>query len=138
MIIDEGITQGQYVETTDNTFSDLKRFQDFLYRYSYERDIYASNSCPTGQFFATAKTHKFQPISEVNLDQLKRYPIIDQTGFTFTKYQRFIARYLIPLTKNEYNINNTLSFLELLKNASFVENLLILCCSMFSCINSNT
>ena len=27
----EGITEGKYIETLDNTHKDLKRFQDFLY-----------------------------------------------------------------------------------------------------------
>ena len=30
-MINEGITEGKYIETVGNTHKDLKRFQDFLY-----------------------------------------------------------------------------------------------------------
>ena len=34
----EGIAEGKYIETVDNSHKDLKRFQDFLYCnfYKYE------------------------------------------------------------------------------------------------------
>ena len=32
-IIEEGMQQGKYIETIDTTQSDLKHFQDFLYRH---------------------------------------------------------------------------------------------------------
>ena len=35
-MIDEGIASGKYVETSDTTQTDLKRFQDFLYRSSFK------------------------------------------------------------------------------------------------------
>ena len=31
-MIDEGVMNGTYVETTDNTLKELSRFQDFLFR----------------------------------------------------------------------------------------------------------
>ena len=31
-VINEGITEGKYIETVDNTHKDLNPFQDFLYR----------------------------------------------------------------------------------------------------------
>ena len=32
------------------------------------------------RFFATAKTHKFNRIEDINIQDLKLRPIIDQTG----------------------------------------------------------
>ena len=39
-IIEDGIQQMKYVETTDDTCSELKRFQDFLYRHFYKHEHY--------------------------------------------------------------------------------------------------
>ena len=35
-MIEDGITEGNYTETSDNTLCDLKRFQDFLYRHFHK------------------------------------------------------------------------------------------------------
>ena len=37
------------------------------------------SNCPE-RLYASAKTHKFDNINDVNLDQLKFQPIMDQTG----------------------------------------------------------
>ena len=39
-MINEGIAEGKYIETVDNTHKDLKRFQDFLYRNLYKHEQY--------------------------------------------------------------------------------------------------
>ena len=39
-MIDEGIASGKYVETIDTTHTDLKRFQDFLYRHFKDEKCY--------------------------------------------------------------------------------------------------
>ena len=61
-IIKEGLQQGIYIETMDTTQSDLKHFQDFLYRHfkkSEHYDLMRPVSNQPGRFFATTKTHKF-------------------------------------------------------------------------------
>ena len=82
-MIDEGIAGGKYIETSDTTHTDLKRFQDFFYRHFKDKKCYDEMrivSNQPAQFFATAKTHKFKSLEEINVDQLKLRPIIDQTG----------------------------------------------------------
>ena len=34
-MIEDGITEGKYIETSNNTLCDLKRFQDFLHRHLF-------------------------------------------------------------------------------------------------------
>ena len=54
-MINEGIAEGKYIETVDNTHKDLKRFQDFLYRNLYKHEQYENmrpKSNPPGRFFA--------------------------------------------------------------------------------------
>ena len=82
-MISEGISKGKYVETVDSTRKDLKHFQDFLYRYFYKTKYYDGMRPVSNQparFFATAKTHKFDTIEDINFKDLKLRPIIDQTG----------------------------------------------------------
>lgn len=58
-MVEEGFTQQKYVETTENTFSYLKRLQDFLNRHFYKHENYKDMwpiSNQPGRFFATAKT----------------------------------------------------------------------------------
>ena len=57
---------------------------------------------------ASAKTHKFDNINDVNLDHLKFWPIMDQTGtYTYNAVQ-VISNSLKPLCINEYSIKDTL------------------------------
>ena len=124
-MIDEGIREGKYIETVDNTLKDLKNFQSFLYRHFYETEYYdpmRPTSNQPARFFATAKTHKFNNINEINLNQLKLRPIIDQTGTYIYDASKVVAKYLKPLAKNEFTISDTLSFPELLKEAENREN----------------
>ena len=39
-MIYDGISQGKYVITVDNTHQDLKHFQNFLYRHFYKTECY--------------------------------------------------------------------------------------------------
>ena len=71
-----------------------------------------------GCFFATATTHKFKSIEDISLESLKLCPIIDQTGTYIYNASKVVAKYLSPLSKNEFSISDTLSFPELLKNSS--------------------
>ena len=69
------------------------------------------------RFFATAKTHKFNKIEDINIQDLKLRPIIDQTGTCIYNASKVIANYLKPLTKNDFIISDTLSFPDMLKKA---------------------
>ena len=119
-MIDDGIKNGTYVETTDNTLQDLSRFQDFLYRNFYKKysrydDMYPSSNQPA-RLYGTAKTHKFENLKDISVEKLKFRPIIDQTG-TFTyNTAKVISDYLRPLCKNEYSINDTQKFPEMLSS----------------------
>ena len=51
------------------------------------------------RFFATAKTHRFENISDITIDNLKLRPMIDETGTCYYKTGKVIAEYLKQLTK---------------------------------------
>ena len=113
------VNEGIYKETIDTTLHDLKLFQDFLYRNfkdykDYEKMRPFSNR--PARLYAFAKTHKFDNINDVNLDQLKFRPIMDQTGTDTYNAAQVISNYLKPLCTNEYNIKDTLQFPQLLKD----------------------
>ena len=46
------------------------------------------------KLFATAKTHKFNNIEDINVDELKFRPIIDQTGTFTCNCSKVTAEYL--------------------------------------------
>ena len=103
-LISKGINDGVYLrEEDDNTIKELKSFQSFLYRYfashSQYKNMWPTSSQPA-RLFATAKTHKFDEISQINLHDLKLRPIIDQTGTHLYNASKVIADYLQPLAKN--------------------------------------
>ena len=103
------------------THADLKHFQDFFYRYFKDKNCYdemhpVSNQ-PT-RFFVTTKSHKFHSLEEINVDQLKLRPIIDQTGNYIYNASKVIAKYPKPLAKNQYAIIEILTFPDLVKNES--------------------
>ena len=73
-MIEDGITEGNYIETSNNTLCDLKRFQDFLYRHFHKHKDYEAmrpRSNQPGRFFVTAKTHKLKSIEDISLQSLK-------------------------------------------------------------------
>ena len=74
------------------------------------------------RFFATAKTHKFNSMEDITVADLKLRPIIDQTGTHIYNASKVISKYLEPLTKNEYVINNTLIFPEIIKSVPLQED----------------
>ena len=75
------------------------------------------------KFFASAKTHtKFDNLSDINVTNLKLRPIIDQTGTCCYKTGKVISKYLKPLTKNEFIINNTQDFPAMLNNVPISED----------------
>ena len=101
---DEGISKGKYVEIVDSTHKDLKHFQDFLSRHLHKKKYY-DGMCPIsnqpGQFFATAKTHKFDTIQDINVKDLKLRPIIAQTGTYIYDPSKVFANFLKPLARND-------------------------------------
>ena len=62
--------------------------------------------------------HKFRSLEEINIDQLKLRPIVDQTGTYIYNASKVIAKYLKPLAKNQYAIIEILTFPDLVKNES--------------------
>ena len=66
----------------------------------------ATSSQPAG-LFATAKTHKFTDTKQININNLKLRPIIDQTSTHLYDCSKIIAQYLPPLATNEYAISDT-------------------------------
>ena len=102
-MVNEGIKNGIYKETTDTTLHEPKLFQDFLYRNFKDYKDYTKmepvSSCPE-RLYAFAKTHKF----------------VDQTRTYTYNAAQVISNYLKPLRINEYNIKNTSQFPQLLKD----------------------
>ena len=79
-------------------------------------------SSHSGRFYAKAKTHMFDSANHITLDKLKLRPIIDQTGTYIYNASKVVAKYLRPLSKNKYSIDDTLTFPDLLKNAEESDN----------------
>ena len=67
-----------------------------------------------GRFFATAKT--------LTLDHHKLHPIIDQTGTYIYNTSEVVAKYLRPISKNKFSIDDTLIFFDLLISAEESED----------------
>ena len=74
------------------------------------------------RFFASAKAHKFDNLSDINVTSLKLRPIIDYTGTCYYKTGKVISKYLKPLTKNELVVNNTQDFPAMLNDVSLSED----------------
>ena len=96
------------------------------------------------RFIATVDTHKFKTLDEMRVDQLKLCAIIDQTSTYIYNTLKLIAKYLKPLTKNEFTNSNTVVFPDLIKNsinsngyenASFDIGSLFICSSAEKTIN---
>ena len=113
-MINEGITKGVYTESEDNTLNDLKHFQDCIYRhfkdYKHYDKMTTSSNIPA-KLYGSAKTHKFEDISDITVESSKFRPIIAQTGTCTYNSAQVISEYLKPLYKdNEYIIHNTQDF----------------------------
>ena len=118
-MIDEGIANGTYIPTTDSTLTDFKKFQDFLRRnfkgkYTHYKDMRPVPNQP-GRLYATAKTHNFNSLDEITVENLKFRPIISQVSTYKYNAANVIADYLKSLCQNEYKIDNTQSFPSMLK-----------------------
>ena len=119
-MIHDGIRDGIYKVTADNTLDDLKTFQSFLYHNFYGKYEHFEKMLPKsnqpGQLYGTAKTHKFSSIDHITLENLKFRPIITQSGTYTYNVAQVIAGYLKPLcSDNDYIIRNTQEFPKLLQ-----------------------
>ena len=70
-MIDEGIRNGIYTPTEDNTLNDLRKFQEFLRRNFNDKfarydDVRPVSNQP-GRIYATAKTHRFNSLDDINI-----------------------------------------------------------------------
>ena len=117
-LINDGISKGVYViEENDNTLTELKSFQNFIYRNFKKHDKYKEmrpTSSQPARLFAAAKTHTFTDTKQININNLKLRPIIDQTGTHLYDCSKIIAQYFQPLAINEYTIFDSLSFPDIL------------------------
>ena len=66
-MIEEGIANGKYVVTEDNTLKDLKSFQNFLTR-NFKSSLPLDKIKPTSNqpafLYGTAKTHNFRTLGK--------------------------------------------------------------------------
>ena len=70
----------------------------------------------SGQFYSTAKTHKFSSIEDITLENLKSRPIIAQSGTYTYNAAQIVADYLKPLySDNDYITRNTQEFPKLIQ-----------------------
>ena len=74
------------------------------------------------KLFATAKTHKFNDIEEINVEKLKFRPITGQTGTFKYNCSKVIAGYLKRLYRNEYSMKETQRFPEILQDLPPLNN----------------
>ena len=93
-------------------------------------------SSQPARFSATAKTHKFTDIKQININDLKLYPIIDETGTHLYDCSKIIVQYLQPLAINDYTISVTLSFPDILRENPLDINEKYVSCDMDSLYTS--
>ena len=107
-MIEEGFEDGIYEPTCNTILSDMKKFNNFLYRHFYKThpDLYdemVSSSGQPGQLYGSAKTHKFDSISDITVEKIKFRPIISQVGTYTHAAAQVIGNYLKPLVNdNQY------------------------------------
>ena len=69
-----------------------------------------------GKLYTTVKTHKFNSLDNITVDDLKFHPIISQIGTYTYNASRVISWYLKPLCEDEYKISDTQTFASMIKN----------------------
>ena len=119
-MVDKGIRNGIYTPTEDNTLDDLRKFQDFLRRNFKDKFARYEDMRPVanqpGRIYATAKTHKFNSLDDINVNNLKFRPIISPLGTYTYNAAKVIAEYLKPLCSNQYKISDTQELASLIKD----------------------
>ena len=100
-LINEGINKGTYIECEDTILSDLKHFKAFLYnnfsKYEHYKEM-RPQSNQAARLYETAKTHKCKTLADINIENLKIRPIMDQIGTMGYKASQIIAKYLHDIT----------------------------------------
>ena len=110
-----GIEQGKYVHSEDTIIKDLESLNDIVTSKITQNTNWWPSNNQRARFFATAKTHKFDHLEDINLADLKLRPIIDQTGSCYSA-GKVIASYLSTLADNEFIIKDTQKFPESLES----------------------
>ena len=94
---EDGIVDGKYIETTDNTLCDLKRSQKFLFIIIFinkDYEVMLPSFNQPGCFFLLL-------LKLISLNIVKTFlkfcPIIDQTGSHIYNASKLFAKYLSPL-----------------------------------------
>ena len=97
-IKNDGIQNGIYKLAEDN-----KHFRSFLYRnfkeYEYYDKMWPESNQPA-QLCGTAKTHEFNNIDDITINNLKFRPITAQSGTCTYNAAQVIAQCLKPLCKS--------------------------------------
>lgn len=100
-MVNDGILEGIYKVTEDNTFDDVKTFSSFLYciffygKYNHYEIILPKSNQP-GQLNGSSKTHKFSCIEDITLKNLKFRLIIAQSGIYTYSISQVTAHCLKP------------------------------------------
>ena len=107
-MLNDGISKGIYTATEDTTLRELKLFQNFLHwnfkdKYVNYEEMRPASPEP-GKLYVTAKTHKFNLLDDITVDNLKRRPIISQLATYTYNASGVISQYLKPLCENEIKL----------------------------------
>ena len=103
-MVDKGVKNGINTPTEDNTLNDLRKFQEFLRknfkdkfaRYKDMGPVFNQPECK----YAIAKTHKFNSLDDLNIDNLKFRPIFSQIVTYNYNAAMIMAEYVKPLCSN--------------------------------------
>ena len=124
-MIQEGIANGKYIETEDNTIKDLRTFQNFLTR-NFKSTLPLEKIKPTTNqpsfLYGTAKTHKFNNPGKITKENLKLRPIVSTCGTFYSETAKYLASYLLPLTENEYSVKTTTDLANHLNNRTLSDD----------------
>ena len=93
----------------------LRKMKTAFDKRTYNK-IYPSGSQP-GLFFALAKVHKV-PENSSGVEDLPFRPIISNIDTATYRISKHLAELLLPLTRNQYTINNTQDFVTRLNGLS--------------------
>ena len=103
-MVDKGVKNGINTPIEDNTLNDLRKFQEFLRRnfkdkFARYKDMGPVFNQPEWKY-AIAKTHKFNSLDDLNIDNLKFRPIFSQIVTYNYNAAMIMAEYVKPLCSN--------------------------------------
>ena len=118
-MVNDGISKNIYKTCDDTIREDLTSFQNFLHNHfrthKQYNEMYPRSNQPA-RLYATAKTHKFDSIEAVNIDELKFRPIMDNTGTMTYQTAKVISSYLSSLCNNEYVLKDACEFAKIFES----------------------